>query len=57
MRVLVAGASGAIGKPLAVALHAEGHEVVTLSRSSGDLRAAAPTHRDGIALLKRDGAG
>ena len=32
MRVLVAGASGAIGRPLVTALLARGHTVITLSR-------------------------
>ena len=32
MRALVAGASGAIGRPLVAALHAHGHAVVGLTR-------------------------
>ena len=38
MRVLLVGGSGTIGHAVADALRAEGHEVVTAGRSSGDLR-------------------
>ena len=35
MRVLVVGATGALGRPLSARLHAEGHEVVCLGRRPG----------------------
>ena len=35
-RILVTGANGLVGRDLIPALHSEGHEVVTLSRSSGN---------------------
>ena len=47
MRVLVAGASGAIGRPLVGALEAAGHDVLRLSRSDGDVRADV-MDRDGL---------
>lgn len=39
MKIIVIGASGTIGKPVADALASAGHEVVRVSRSSGDVRA------------------
>ncbi|WP_117210980.1 NAD-dependent epimerase/dehydratase family protein [Allorhizocola rhizosphaerae] len=41
MRILLAGATGAIGRPLTTALTNAGHEVLTLSRTAGDIRADA----------------
>ncbi|MGV9413769.1 NAD-dependent epimerase/dehydratase family protein [Nocardia sp. NPDC003693] len=41
MRVLLAGATGAIGRPLTRALVAAGHEVLALARSEQTARAAA----------------
>ncbi|WP_024803841.1 NAD(P)-dependent oxidoreductase [Nocardia sp. BMG51109] len=41
MRVVVAGASGAIGRPLVRALGAAGHEVIPLSRGAGGARRLA----------------
>lgn len=38
MKVLLAGATGAIGRPLATALQAAGHEVIGLTRGSGRAR-------------------
>lgn len=35
-KILITGASGLVGRSLSACLKAEGHEVVTLSRSSGD---------------------
>jgi nucleoside-diphosphate-sugar epimerase len=53
MRVLLAGATGALGRPLTAALVAAGHEVVALSRSPG--RAPAPGVRSVVAdALDRD---
>src|SRR5258708_6032246 len=45
MKVLVAGATGAIGRPFVSALTAAGHEVVGLTRS-----------QDGVRILKERGA-
>lgn len=41
MRVLVAGGTGAVGRPLVARLLAAGHEAVTLGRRSGDVRCDA----------------
>ena len=38
MKVLVVGGTGTIGRAVADALRAEGHEVVSAERSGGDLR-------------------
>ncbi|MGY1641755.1 NAD-dependent epimerase/dehydratase family protein [Geodermatophilus sp. SYSU D00703] len=53
MRVLLAGATGALGRPLTAALVAGGHEVLALSRSAA--RAPAPGVRPVVAdALDRD---
>ncbi|HET6301808.1 MAG TPA: NAD(P)H-binding protein [Microbacterium sp.] len=39
MKVLLAGATGAIGRPLARMLHDAGHQVVALSRGGDQSRA------------------
>jgi len=38
MRIVIAGGSGFLGRPLAAALAADGHDVVTLTRGSGPRR-------------------
>lgn len=57
MRVLIAGATGAIGRPLTRALAREGHEVLALARTEGSARTvralgATPVRAD---ALDRDG--
>ncbi|MFI6501233.1 NAD-dependent epimerase/dehydratase family protein [Nonomuraea typhae] len=53
MKVLVAGATGAIGKPLVAALREAGHEVLALTRSPG---AVVPGARTVVAdVLDREG--
>ncbi len=52
MRILLAGATGAIGRPLATALLAAGHEVLALSRSGQPVAGATVVHAD---ALDRDG--
>ncbi|MFF6790729.1 nucleoside-diphosphate-sugar epimerase [Streptomyces filamentosus] len=57
MRVLLAGATGAIGRPLTRALAREGHEVLALARTEGSARTvralgATPVRAD---ALDRDG--
>jgi 2-alkyl-3-oxoalkanoate reductase len=53
MRVFVAGATGAVGKPLVLALLAAGHQVTAMTRSDGKARALAaagaePAVADGL---------
>jgi NAD(P)-dependent dehydrogenase (short-subunit alcohol dehydrogenase family) len=52
MRIIVVGATGTIGKPLADALAQRGHEVVRVARSSGDFRVDI-TSRESIEQLFR----
>ncbi|MFJ6517584.1 NAD-dependent epimerase/dehydratase family protein [Streptomyces filamentosus] len=57
MRILIAGATGAIGRPLTRALAREGHEVLALARTEGSARTvralgATPVRAD---ALDRDG--
>ena len=46
MKVFVAGATGAIGKPLVAKLIENGHEVVAMTRSPGKAHGAARGRRD-----------
>ncbi|WP_306360260.1 NAD(P)-dependent oxidoreductase [Nocardia sp. CC227C] len=53
MKVVIAGATGAIGRPLVAALHASGHEVLAVSRDSA---VNIPNARIVVAdVLDRDG--
>ncbi|MEV4111444.1 NAD(P)-dependent oxidoreductase [Nonomuraea sp. NPDC049695] len=53
MKVVIAGATGAIGRPLVAALREAGHEVLALTR---DVRASVPGARTVVAdVLDRDG--
>ncbi|RDI49743.1 NAD-dependent epimerase/dehydratase family protein [Nocardia mexicana] len=57
MRVVVAGASGAIGRPLVRRLGEAGHEVVALTRSSGGARRLAELGMEPIVANVLDRAG
>jgi NAD(P)-dependent dehydrogenase (short-subunit alcohol dehydrogenase family) len=50
MRIIVVGATGTIGGPLADALAARGHEVVRVARTSGDFQADT-TSRESLERL------
>ena len=54
MKILLAGATGAIGRPLVRRLTAAGHEVVGLSRSEGRARALDGPGVRGVAVDVRD---
>src|SRR6185436_10822308 len=59
MRIVIAGGTGFLGRPLAAALAADGHEVVTLTRS-GTSRGSVVWTPDGAAgpwASTVDGAG
>ena len=64
MRIVIAGGTGFLGRPLSAALAADGHDVVVLSRSSGSGRdnglrrvAWAPDGTTGAWASTIDGAG
>lgn len=50
MRILLAGATGAIGRPLLKRLLEEGHEVVATTRSDESARALSAQGADGVVL-------
>jgi 2-alkyl-3-oxoalkanoate reductase len=56
MKVLVAGATGAIGKPLIRALLAAGHEVVGIASSESGLAALSQTGAEGVIANALDSA-
>jgi len=51
MRVLVAGATGALGREVVNALLGRGHQVRAIGRSASDSRGSE--HRDGIVDVKK----
>jgi uncharacterized protein (TIGR01777 family) len=65
MKIVIAGGSGFLGRPLAAALSADGHEVVTLTRGDGPRRGQTrsravlwtPDGRIGPWAAEIDGAG
>jgi len=56
MKVFVAGATGAIGRPLVAALVAAGHEVVGMTSSEHGLRTLRRLGADGVAVNALDAA-
>lgn len=50
MRIVVAGATGCVGRRLVPALLSAGHEVIALSRDPATPRAAALADREGVAV-------
>jgi NAD(P)-dependent dehydrogenase (short-subunit alcohol dehydrogenase family) len=56
MRAVVVGGEGTIGRRLVPALRANGHEVVTAGRSTGDVRVDLTTHESIEAMYRQVGA-
>ena len=54
MRVLVAGATGVIGRPLVKKLHEQGHEVVGTTRSEGKAQAVRELGGEPVVVDARD---
>src|SRR5437773_1972217 len=65
MKIVIAGGSGFLGRPLAAALARDGHEIVVLTRGSGAARGHAqlrsvawtPNGETGHWAVEIDGAG
>ncbi len=56
LKIVVIGASGTIGKELSRSLEAKGHEVVKVSRNSGDFKADIQDKQSLESLFKQIGA-
>lgn len=55
LKIVVIGASGMIGKEVSKSLEAKGHEVIRVSRSSGDFQADIQDKKSLEALFKQIG--